>query len=446
MNSNAFDGTVYALLEKAPDETIKYLLDIQENAATKLTHDGRNYLMWAAYAGKVEIMKDLIKRGSDINMVDDHGYSALAFSASNGQLNQQVYDVLLKNGANADATNRNGANALLLIAQHLEKDFSLIEYFKSKGLKITSTDNNGNGLFNYAAIKGNKALMQKAIEWKLPYKEKNLNGGNAMIFASRGSRRSTNTLEVYQFLVDLGIEANIVTKDGQTPLHNLANRTKDLAIYDFFIKKGVSVDQADKSGNTLLLNAIRRGNEEVALHFISKIADINHQNKDGYSALTYAIRGNKPAIIKALKKAGADATIVDKKGNNLVGHLFEAYRDDNQASFESSLKMLKGQKVDLVANQAKKNTLLHIAVDRNSSFLVEQAFALGIDPNAKNDDGLAPLHLAAMKAKDAKMLKLLVEKGADKNVKTDFEETVYDLASENELLKKTGFNPEELKK
>ena len=60
----------------------------------------------------------------------------------------------------------------------------------------------------------------------------------------------------------------------------------------------------------------------------------------------------------------------------------------------------------------------------------------GIPVNQKNDEGLTPLHIAAMKAKDTDILKFLIAQGADKALKTEFDESVYDLAKENELLQK----------
>ena len=61
MTGSAFDATTYAILDKAPLASIQYLLDIEGNEVTKSTHDGRNYLIWAAYSGNVELTKDLIK-------------------------------------------------------------------------------------------------------------------------------------------------------------------------------------------------------------------------------------------------------------------------------------------------------------------------------------------------------------------------------------------------
>ena len=43
--------------------------------------------------------------------------------------------------------------------------------------------------------------------------------------------------------------------------------------------------------------------------------------------------------------------------------------------------------------------------------------------------------IAAMKAEDDAIIKYLLAQGADKTVMTDFDETIFDLASENELLK-----------
>jgi len=446
VTSAAFDAVTYAMLEHAPYATVKYLLSLHEDPANKITHDGRNYLMWAAYAGELDLVKDLIEMGSDLKMYDDHGYNVVAFCATTGQDNQAIYDVLIEHGADVKATNRAGANALLLLAKHLGDDLSMIDYFVDKGLPLTSTDDADNGLFNYAAVKGNIPLMEKAIEWNLPYAERNADGGNAMLFASRGYRGSVNDLAVYEYLADKGVEANVVTNKGETPLHNIAFRTSDPEIFRFFVERGVDINQADEAGNTMLLNAIRGGNKDIAMAYLPRVADINHQNEKGHSALTFAVRENLPTLATALMEAGAQSSIVDADGNNLAGHLFMTFDAESKASFAAVMEILKTAGVDAQATQAEGNTLLHYAVDRQSPYLIEVALAQGVDINTKNTNGLTPLHYAAMKAKDASLLQLLVEKGADTSLTTDFEETVYDLAAENELLKESGFDLDLLKR
>ncbi|MNY63465.1 hypothetical protein D3C86_2004300 [compost metagenome] len=70
---------------------------------------------------------------------------------------------------------------------------------------------------------------------------------------------------------------------------------------------------------------------------------------------------------------------------------------------------------------------------------------LNIDVNAKNKDGLTALHKAAMIAKNDAVLKYLLSIGAKKDIKTDFDESAYDLAKENETLTKNNVSVEILK-
>ena len=67
------------------------------------------------------------------------------------------------------------------------------------------------------------------------------------------------------------------------------------------------------------------------------------------------------------------------------------------------------------------------------SFAHLEKFNIAI--NQRNNDGNTALHLAAMSSHNETILKYLIAQGADKSLKTEFEETVYDLVSENELLK-----------
>ncbi|MEM6348123.1 MAG: ankyrin repeat domain-containing protein [Bacteroidota bacterium] len=444
LTPSAFDAVVYAILGGAPTETIEYLLTIEGNEVDKTTHDGRNYLLWAGYKGNLEVMELLYEKGSQADLVDDHGYNMMTFSAVGGNQNPAVYDMIMAKGGKVTDANRSGATALHLITPYLE-DASLLDYFVEKGLALETTDNAGNGLFNYAAQRGNMAMMKLLMEKGLDYQGINENGGNAMLFASRGGRGHTNDLAVFEYLEGLGLESDIVNFEGNTPLYYLAGSAEDEAIIDFFLEKGVNPNQVNKDGNTAFLNAVRYNNLPMAQKLAPMVKDMNQANHDGYTALTYAVMRNNTEAFEYLLAQGAKMDIEDAKGRNLVYHIFNSYRSRNAEAFASFLKVAEEHKLMMTPTYEGGNTLAHMAIAEGEMELLQKALELGVDINQRNADGLTPLHLAAMKAKDKEMLAILLDKGAEKSILTDFEESAYDLAKENEALSGNGIDVEFLK-
>lgn len=438
-----FDAITGALFAKADNIIIKYLLSINGNGVNKLTHDGRTYLFWAAYKGNLEIMQHLVDNGAKTtNIVDDKGYTPLTFTAVVGQKNPALYDFFIKHGANVlTEKSKEGANVLLLLIPYLD-NFEMVTYFESKGVHLNSTDAYGNGAFNYTARTGNIDMLNQLVEKGLDYKTPNTKGGNAFIFASQGTRRKKNGLKEYAYLESLGINPNVTTIEGVNPLHSIAYSIEDKAVFDYFIAKGVSVNQQNQDGNTPFMNASAYNTLDVVKHLLPQVKEINLKNKKGQTALSKAVESNSKEVVSFLLDHKADANILDKEGNSLAYYLVNSYRSDEKNAFFDKVKLLNAYHVDLSAKQAKKNTLYHIAIKALDKELISFLSDKQIDINAVNAEGLTVLHMAAMKAKDDEILKHLIALGADKQIKTEFEESVYDLAKENELLKANGINLE----
>lgn len=298
----------------------------------------------------------------------------------------------------------------------------------------------GNGAFNYAAKKGNKTILELLIKKGIPYKNLNKKGGNAMLLATQGSRSGYNSLEFFKYLESLGINPNITNKDGKTPLHNLARGNKDIATFNYFLNKGVNPNQVDENGNTPLLIAASRNTLDIVQLLSEKTTNINHTNKKGHSALTYAVEYNSEAIVDYLIKNKADIHVKDNKENSLAYYLVKSYHPKKSEDFNKKMQLLVNNGLKLTQLQADKNNLFHIAIEKNSVDLLQKINTLKLDINAKNSDGLTPLHLAVMQANNTDVINYLLSIGADKSITTDFEETVYDLAKENEVLKNQNIN------
>ena len=436
----AFDATSWAIIEDNSDETVKYLISMDGNDVNKKTHDGRTYIFWAMYRDNLDLMKYLLKLGAKTDIIDSHGYSLMNFGAVTGQLNTELYEFCFENGAKIEEQrNNDGANPLLLVSPFMN-DEKLINYFAEKGIDVNETDNNGNGIFNYSAKRGNQKIMNLLIEMGINYQQNPVNNSNAMIFASYGTRKFKNTLKTYHYLDSLGIDPKVVTKDGETPLQNLAFKEKNLDIINYFIKEGASVDQINKEGNNALINACYYNDSSVISLLIKHTSDINHKNKEGKSALTNSVLRNSFENTELILKNGGDFKVVDNDGNNLLYYVIQSAKKSKMQDFNNKFTLFINSGLDPYEKNNNGDNLYHHAVEKNNKDVVKRIAELNLDINSVNNDGMTALHLAAMKSKDTEIIKLLVDLGANISLETSFGETAFDLASENELLNKSNIN------
>ena len=438
-NSNNFDSVVYAILQNAPIETLKHIQSKNGNEVNKLTHDGRTYIFWAAYKGNVAFMEYLLSKGAKTDLTDDKGNTILNFAASTGQPDTRVYDLCIANGANlkVDVTPK-GANALLLSAPY-DKDFALINYFTSKGLELNSLDADGNGIFNYVSKTGNIDLLNQLLK-------KGVKGNdNAFLFAAYGTRGKINTLDFYKYLESVGLHPKKATIKNETPLHILAGKTEDIELIKYFLKKGLDVNASDDYGNTPFLNAAKRNNLEVVSLLFSQLKNINQVNKKGESALAIAVANNGLEVVRFLIENKADVAVLDANKNNLTSYLIASFSNRKEDEFKQKLELLTENGLDISKPQENGNTLYHLATLKQSKNLLKLINSFKIDVNSKNNDGNTALHLAALQAKNTEILEHLISIGATKDATTDFEETAYDLALENEILKSNKINLDFLK-
>lgn len=99
------------------------------------------------------------------------------------------------------------------------------------------------------------------------------------------------------------------------------------------------------------------------------------------------------------------------------------------------MNILQAKGLNLSVPQTDKSTLYHLAAQKDDLNLFKKLAGLHIDVNAKNAEEMTVLHKVALTAHDDKILKYLLSIGAKKEIETEFGETAYDLASQNEYLK-----------
>ena len=451
---NGDDPLSLAISTDAPIEVIKYLADQPGIDFQRNIREGRTYLHSAASKPNAEAVDYLLQKGADMNFLCHHDQTALTFAGFSGTVNLAVIKAFEKHGLDLKKTYpaKNDAN-ILLLAVGSDTDFSITSYLVSKGISIQSTDNKGNNAFDYAVKYGKVSVLKKLVEKGVKYADQDL------IFAAQGAFRKANKIDVFKYLVeDLKIKPSVTSESGENVLHYIATKNNQDDIITYFISKGVDINQQDKEGNTPFMNAAGGKSFEIVALMLPKVKNINAVNSKGESALTNAVKSGSPKSVDLLLSKGADAKTKDKQGNDLAYYLVESYRparggfgggtaaeNPKQDDFGDKLKSLQKSGINFNATRKDGGTLYHVAIAKNDLEILKKLVPLKIDVNAKNKEGLTVLHRAAMLSKNDEILKYLISIGAKKDIASEFNETAYTLAKENDLLTKNNINIDFLK-
>lgn len=93
-------------------EVVKELLKRDVSIEQIIDEDGNTAFMVASRKGQMPIVEMLLKHGANVNATNDDGNTALMIASANAHL--PVVEMLLKHGTNVNATNKNGSTALML--------------------------------------------------------------------------------------------------------------------------------------------------------------------------------------------------------------------------------------------------------------------------------------------------------------------------------------------
>jgi len=254
--------------------TSAYLLPRPVLANQELDNNGNSQLMIAAYDGDLNTMRRLIDQGHDVNQTNKYGLTALFYAAG---------------GTRTQPTPKGSTEAVNFLLQH--------------GAKVNIKSN----------INGYTTLMAACA---------NQNTGSASL------------------LLEHGADVNALTRDGESALSIAAARLEP-EIVALLLNHGAHVSgYADKNGQTPLIAAVAaspyltlRSPEEakeiiqqkasqltnalkVVKLLLSNKADINIEDRDGKSALTYAASEANPLLVRALLEQGANPNVTDRSQGN----------------------------------------------------------------------------------------------------------------------------------
>lgn len=366
------------------DKAKKYLLegaDINFKYSDNYTKYDSTILMLASERKyDYELLSFLISNGSNVNLQDKYGRTALFYAAKKGDCN--TLEFLLKNGAK-NIKDKIGRTALFAASENGKKE--AIDFLIKKGFSVNDKDLLGETPFSTAIT----SLLGHIINY-------------------------STYEEVIDYFLSIGLDVNTKTRFGHTALFALARRNCPQT-FEKAINLGADVNAEDRLGQTALFGCVRESNVKEASILLSKGADVNKKDIFGETPLFWAVFGTEKKrcydIVNFLINSGADINITNNVGQT---PLYWAAKRDKLKYVEALLN--KGANLECV--HSKYSPILDSRYNIAEKILIHTS---ALTLNSKLDERYNRLFVKAIRKKEISLCKNLIDKLANLDALVELE-------------------------
>ncbi|GFR86496.1 ankyrin 2 [Elysia marginata] len=420
-------------------------------------------LLKAVEGGKRRIVQMLLNYGSSMDGANTVGATALLAAVEHGHLD--IVKVLVEKGAFVDSKNADGRTALMLAVEK-RCCFELVEYLlKKQRIDLNAQDNAGKTVLMLAVEQCDFKTVQRLLTF---YNCKELirdkNGHTALSLAKRNGfldllnllRKSiseekspislaveSDSLDLVKKLLEV-CPSCVKENYGEDSILLTAMHGSDtewdetihcsFEMMELLLQVG-SIPLQEQTwccDYTALMLAARAGSEGAVEKLVKYGASLDYSRHNGQNALTMAAYQGHAKVVEMLIKAGANLKVRDKRGENVLSFAVMSRNREcitavlnhwgclkrvdienlEDVKMLDVLEQVKGRWKKLLKEPHLYQILFKAIQTRSHSFT-----AALVDYGARLNawcDYSCPLFLAL---DDAEMLRLLLDKGANVNIK-----------------------------
>ncbi len=306
--------------------------------------DGCRPLHLAAFAGRLQIVNDLLDRDAEIHAGDRTGYTPLHYAAAGGAVD--VVHRLIYAGADLHATNDSHTSVLHmaaaggivdLVKELLQLGFApdtpnlygetplhraaqgnrldVVRALVGQGASVDAVDRYAMVAVHKAAIGGAVEVLDQLVDFGASLTVVDLLG-DTPLHAAAGMART----DAVRWLIDQSVDVDTSNAEQATPLHAAARRGATEAL-DLLLSRGAKPDASDALGRTPLHVAAAEGRSEMLGTLAREGATVDVEDRTRNTPCDLAATYGRPGAYQVLSDLGGTGSIEPAAVRKLIGHL-----------------------------------------------------------------------------------------------------------------------------
>ncbi|XP_049765779.1 serine/threonine-protein phosphatase 6 regulatory ankyrin repeat subunit A-like [Schistocerca cancellata] len=413
----SIDNDMRSAVYKGDVDALKELVSKGGNPNAKGYND-EPLLLYAAICNKVEVIRYLLKEACvPIELCDKRGRTALLTAASYGNLDAVQY--LLSAGANILARTALDETALHLSAR--TKSVETFKFLQQSGIPVDALDIRGRTVLHHAAKSAYPKMVECILEGDWLHVDcQDKNGQTPLMLTADYPRSERDDVswfslkdgwvnKVITILLNAGADLSIKDVLGRTALHRTLGNSDN---FQYLWKKSKDFTHSvDKKGQTPIHRALSGFRYHWNMHSVVRLlleagADVESCDAEGRTALAVAVERDSYYDVQTLIKAGAETSCFGKHFLTKCLHI---------AVWEQNVELTRRMLAEGADINGRYSSLDPDPQSTEKGHTVNclGCFDSGLEVYA-DLSGYSPLFEAL---RSEKMLKLLIDAGADVNFK-----------------------------
>ena len=423
---------------------------IECGAVVNAVNNRRQSALWLACSdGQEDLVKILLDRGADPNTLDKNGDTCLHASIL-GYCSTETLQNMIAHNANVNAVSKDGSTPLLLACSTAQASSvrCLLKAFADPSI----ADGGGDTCLHQAiAADCSTETLERII-----YHGADVNVVNKKLRTPLLISCAYRQIDSIKVLLKAGADPTIADEVDYSCLLAAVDGRCSKDILQALINHGAHVDAKRKDGTTALLCACRTGQSESVMFLIEAGADVTITKPDGNTCLHVAVLGNcnKEALQNIIEQDMNVNAVNNREETALflacgaaqeesIILLLKNRADPNISNVEGCtslynavigcctnviLREIIAHHAQLDARNIHRRTALWLACMCRQQDSVQILLEAGSSPNMASNDGFTCLQASVLGNCSKKIIRAIINHGADVNATSRYNETALQIA------------------